>query len=171
MPPKSQAARREYAKRYYLANRDRLLKRAAAWRAGWTEEQRQRQAASARRASARYKAKDRGRAAFMAIASRYGLSRQKFDEMVRAQFGRCAICGKTDPRLVVDHDHETGRVRGLLCVNCNQGIGQLGDDIARLQLAIEYLREGANDAAKEQTTRQMGASRMPWEFDWQGAMR
>lgn len=54
--------------------------------------------------------------------------------------GRCGICGK-EPRsgFVIDHDHKTGRVRGLLCQRCNSGLGSLGDSIEGLKAAIAYL--------------------------------
>jgi hypothetical protein len=63
-----------------------------------------------------------------------------------AQKGCCAICGvhqneRSDGKdLAVDHDHETGEVRGLLCTNCNTGIGQLQEDPEVLLKAIEYLK-------------------------------
>jgi hypothetical protein len=73
---------------------------------------------------------------------RYGVSLEEYEEMLRAQDGRCAICG--DPpgkrRLAIDHCHETGRVRGLLCVRCNTLIGQADDSVERLRQAVLYLR-------------------------------
>lgn len=69
---------------------------------------------------------------------RYGLSHEKYTEMVEAQNGSCAIC-KAITDLLVDHDHNTGAVRGLLCRPCNSGIGQFYDSPARLLSAIEYL--------------------------------
>lgn len=51
----------------------------------------------------------------------------------------CAICG-SKVRLVVDHCHKTGRIRGVLCAKCNSAIGLLGDDTERLASAIEYLK-------------------------------
>jgi len=55
------------------------------------------------------------------------------------QDGRCLICLRDDLTLVVDHDHETYEFRGLLCGNCNAGIGMLGDDPERLMRAASYL--------------------------------
>jgi hypothetical protein len=60
--------------------------------------------------------------------------------MVASQGGRCAICGETPERLVVDHCHASGMVRGLLCQSCNFGIGHLRDSVERLQSAIQYLK-------------------------------
>lgn len=56
----------------------------------------------------------------------------------------CAICHRALPDLehglVVDHDHGTGKVRALLCGNCNTGLGQFAEDVVRMQRAIEYLK-------------------------------
>jgi hypothetical protein len=50
----------------------------------------------------------------------YGLSTEGYDAIIQRQNNRCAICGKTPPRLVVDHDHKTDAIRGMLCSPCNQ---------------------------------------------------
>lgn len=68
---------------------------------------------------------------------KYGLTRAQYDEM--AEKG-CAICGgQPSDRLYVDHDHKTGMVRGLLCHQCNSGLGMFKDDKSLLAKAIEYL--------------------------------
>ena len=54
----------------------------------------------------------------------------------------CYNCGRTDKKLVCDHDHETLAHRGWLCDNCNRSIGMLGDTIESLERAIKYLKEG-----------------------------
>lgn len=74
-------------------------------------------------------------------ASKYGLRADDYDRMLIAQRGGCAICKKIQPYgvLVIDHDHETGIVRGLLCVGCNAGLGLLGDTLEQLQEAVRYL--------------------------------
>jgi hypothetical protein len=72
---------------------------------------------------------------------KYGITEEQYRAFEIAQQGECAICGRQESRrrLSIDHDHETGEVRGLLCNNCNSGIGKLGDSVAHLQAAIAYL--------------------------------
>lgn len=80
------------------------------------------------------------------LRSRYGLTVADYDRMFASQGGVCALCGKPplggvkSQRLHVDHDHATGRVRGLLCNACNRAIGALGDDLAGVMRAVDYLR-------------------------------
>jgi hypothetical protein len=72
----------------------------------------------------------------------YGISVGEYDEMLAAQQGVCAICGRTprdDISLHVDHCHVTGRLRGLLCFRCNNGLGDFGHDPALLEAALGYL--------------------------------
>ena len=94
------------------------------------------------------------------LRRRYGITLIRYNEMLEAQNGCCAICGDPPgvtfgrlserregrrygrmrvPQLVVDHDHATGEVRGLLCVPCNGGIGLLRDNPEVLRSALKYL--------------------------------
>lgn len=77
------------------------------------------------------------------LRKNYGLTPQDVEDMKRGQDGLCPICERDLERegakMCVDHDHYTGEVRGLLCDDCNKGIGQLGDDPERLKRALEYL--------------------------------
>ena len=74
---------------------------------------------------------------------RYGLLPGDYESMLDMQDGRCAVCGRGDRRLCIDHNHVTGVVRGLLCFGCNTSIGLLNDSPDLLQAAIDYLRGGA----------------------------
>jgi len=72
----------------------------------------------------------------------YGITVEEYDEMFITQDERCLICNnKSKKRLSVDHDHNTGKVRGLLCSKCNTGIGMFGDDYHLVLRASEYLKE------------------------------
>lgn len=77
------------------------------------------------------------------IQAVYGISELGYQTLFTDQEGRCAICGvhqsRIPRRLHVDHDHRTGKVRGLLCGKCNSGIGLLKDEVSILQAAIQYL--------------------------------
>ena len=72
----------------------------------------------------------------------FGITADEVDALLAAQEGRCAICGGA-PRRVdgwhVDHDHDTGVIRGILCSRCNHAIGLLDEDPARLRAAADYL--------------------------------
>lgn len=72
----------------------------------------------------------------------FGISLADFETMLSNQGGVCAICGERPKRrrLAVDHCHQTGRVRGLLCYSCNVGIGALRDSPDVIRSAIAYLR-------------------------------
>jgi hypothetical protein len=72
------------------------------------------------------------------IKRTYGLTRTELDALVAAQGGLCAIC-ETNPAVHVDHDHVTGKIRGVLCFTCNVALGQLKDDVALFRKAIDYL--------------------------------
>jgi hypothetical protein len=78
------------------------------------------------------------------LLHKFGLTQGQYDELLFKQGGGCAICGGPQTgrgRFHVDHDHKTGEVRGLLCHGCNTGIGNLGENPARLEKAAAYLRQ------------------------------
>lgn len=75
----------------------------------------------------------------------YGITRDEYDQKLADQNNCCAICGthvsNTKRALAVDHDHDTNKVRGLLCGKCNTGLGQFQDSIELLEQAVNYLKE------------------------------
>ena len=82
------------------------------------------------------------------LRQRYGITVDEYDRMVRRQRGMCAICRRPPyprgSRLVVDHDHACGTVRGLLCSPCNSALGLMGDKPDRLEDAALYLSAHAD---------------------------
>lgn len=83
----------------------------------------------------------------------YKFSQEEYDIMLLAQGGVCAICKSDNPRcnkkskhFQIDHCHKTGKVRGLLCSNCNRGIGLLGDSIEIIERVMSYLNKEQKNA-------------------------
>lgn len=114
---KARAAARSWKKR----NPDRVRSYAKQWAAENPE-----------RRAEHYRVKSRKR--------KYAIARDAFHAMVESQCGLCAVCATFPPRgLCVDHDHSTGKVRGLLCSQCNSMLGMAKDDVAILHAAIAYL--------------------------------
>jgi hypothetical protein len=108
-----------------LASREGARRRRLRWEASHPEEFRR----AARRGS---------------IKSVYGLTLEEHDAILASQDGVCAICrgpalGRKGRWFDVDHDHVTGKIRGLLCMDCNRGIGALKDDPALCRAAADYL--------------------------------
>lgn len=116
----------KYCKQYYQKNRKQIQKRARQW---------QRENPGVRAKIHRENQ----------LKRKYGLTPEDYDQMLADQNGCCAICGgrqsKSNRRLAVDHDKETKRVRGLLCVSCNRGIGYLQHNTDILRNAVAYLEE------------------------------
>jgi len=85
------------------------------------------------------------------IKFKYGISGDEYDAMLEKQGGVCAICGNVNRsdafhrRLAVDHDHDTGIIRGILCSHCNNALGMVDDNIETLHNMIKYLK-GDNNA-------------------------
>lgn len=106
------ACKSEEARSYYLANREKILER-------------QKPGARA------YERK-----------KKYGISEEQFQEMLRESGGQCALGHEPeDGQLVIDHDHATGAVRGLLCRQCNWALGLMRDNPDRFRSAAVYLEE------------------------------
>lgn len=94
--------------------------------------------------------------------AKYGITLEEYDARYDAQNGKCLICGSDRLRigdgkpsgrdvLCVDHHHGSGEVRGLLCSSCNLGLGCLGEDIARLEAAIQYLQGAPNGSQQKRS--------------------
>lgn len=70
---------------------------------------------------------------------RYDITIEKFEELLQSQGSTCAICKQSTDDMCIDHDHTTGKVRGVLCRKCNMGLGLFKDNKEYLKNAIQYL--------------------------------
>lgn len=79
------------------------------------------------------------------LRKKYGISLYDYNRMLESQKGCCAICGGVAPGrygvFAVDHDHDTGEIRALLCDHCNVGLGNFHEDKELLTAAIQYLEK------------------------------
>lgn len=98
-----------------------------------------------------WRAADRNRERIYKMRSRYGIDADEYQRIHDAQGGVCAICGNAETSrhssgavksLAIDHCHESGDVRGLLCHRCNRVLGLLGDDPDLIRVAAEYVEMG-----------------------------
>jgi cell division protein FtsI/penicillin-binding protein 2 len=119
--------RREYALTYYYANHEKCKE--------------QSRVRKAKQASLQTE-DDKIRARETFLLRKFGILIADYDALLVSQNGVCAICRKTCPsgrRLAVDHCHDTGKVRGLLCTPCNTAIGLVKEDTLRLRALIDYI--------------------------------
>lgn len=92
---------------------------------------------------------NRERARRSRVKARYGITWQQRDQLIEEQDGKCAVCGDEfrNPKAThIDHCHDSGRVRGILCEGCNLGLGSFKDDPRRLLNAVAYLEKYKEDA-------------------------
>lgn len=132
----------------------------------WAQDNPERRAARAReyRASGRKEMADRK----SYLKRQYGLSVEGYDAMLASQDGVCAVCSRPPTpgiSLHVDHDHETGRIRGLLCFRCNNALGDMEDDPVLLRAAARYLEPPVpRDSSIECRLEELRSRRPAWEM-------
>lgn len=128
-------SKKETDHQYYLKNKERLIRSAT----GWNRKNRE----SHRKHDKKWRAKNptKSRAAY--LKRTYQLTIEEYELIKTIQEGRCAICLLKKPRLVIDHCHNSDKIRGLLCTTCNAGIGQFNDNVGLLFEAIKYLERHA----------------------------
>lgn len=125
--------RRSQGKARYLLNKEKIT--------AYTYKYRELNREKWLKYSAEYRKKNRLRIRVRAVLGKYKLTLEEYQRMFTEQKERCAICGIKDFSPKIDHNHKTGRVRGILCFNCNCALGAFKDDIVVLKSAIAYLRE------------------------------
>lgn len=145
---------KEKARLYRIKNRDRILAQRKKYYAKITPEQRlkwrlstkRRNPESIKNGQKRYYNSHKEKYMAYKMKDAYGLELNDYYALVTKQNGLCAICGEKPKqitgksrRLHIDHDHATGKIRGLLCHKCNNGLGCMDDNIQKLESAIKYL--------------------------------
>lgn len=139
-------AARTYYKEYQKSYHERRQKEDPEYRERRTENARKSSSYKGLTGEAKQKYIAKVRKAW--LKQSYGLTLEQYDEMYEQQRGLCKICHQPERRkykngavirLAVDHDHGTGVVRGLLCADCNKGLGQFKDNVDRLLEAAAYL--------------------------------
>ena len=146
-PEVRRAYMREYHKKWRAANPEKVKeyqRRHKFYGQQWRKDNPEKVRAYARKGSAKYRSANietvRKRDLFYYKKGKYGITETQYHEMVVAQAGRCPICGdefKKTPH--IDHDHDSGEVRALLCGRCNVGIAMLRHDPQIIQQAGAYL--------------------------------
>lgn len=127
--PERQVAKRARGRQWHAANPERTSTNGQRWRAANPEHN---------------KKKNRR----WELHTKYGITPEQFDDLLAAQNGECACCYTSEPggqwdTFCIDHDHTTGKIRGLLCHRCNLAIGMLGDSLEGVERAMEYMRRAA----------------------------
>jgi hypothetical protein len=124
------------ARARYPEVRDKAIARAKQWQI----DNRERHLENLRKRYQRPEVKRRERDTY--LQRKHGITVDEYEAMFVEQGGGCAICAKpprADISLHVDHDHATGRRRGLLCFSCNNALGNAGEDVERLLAFVDYL--------------------------------
>jgi len=127
----------ERAARRYVAKSAEIKAQVKRWQKANPERRRAYQA--------RYRAEHREQNRNGHLRRTFGLTLESYAELLEAQGGGCAICGRQareGSSLHVDHDHASGEVRGLLCFSCNAAIGKMADDPDRLHRSADYVDSG-----------------------------
>ena len=132
--PECKACTARRRKAWYAENREREIARVRQWAAEHPE---QYLANQERYKASGAKAKSNRRSH---LKRKYGLTEEHYQVMLAAQGGLCAIC-RSRPAAHVDHDHESGRIRALLCFNCNGALGHMLDNPGWLMAAMDYLEQ------------------------------
>jgi hypothetical protein len=138
---KTREEKNAYARQWKQENRDHVLELQRSYYHNETEEQRKHR----KEYDKEHHSKRRDKYNAHHREWRYGISPDEYNRLFESQNGRCAICGKPQSELKkalhVDHNHDSGEIRGLLCFTCNAGIGFFHDDIEVLRAAVLYLNK------------------------------
>ncbi len=144
---------RQRNKDYYEKNKDLMLAK--------NKKYRRENKAKINKQKRKYRTTEKGKLVmyFSKVKYKYGLTPEKYNEILVKQGGVCAICGKSqvdNKRLKIDHCHSSEKVRGFLCNNCNCLIGFADDSIEILASAIKYLSRKEEEIENSISDRRVG---------------
>lgn len=141
------SASRERVNRFHSKNPGKRTEYSKRWRAKYPEKAKALGREQQRRRQLRYGTEKRRLIAYKSLLKRkYGITLADYERMLVEQKGGCAVCSGITPygrgdRWHVDHDHKTGKVRGLLCSRCNTALGLMQDSVTVAESAAQYLRK------------------------------
>ena len=126
---------KEYSKNYYINNKDKVKEHNKNYYINNKDKVKEH--------SKNYYINNKDKHREQQLNRNYGITEEEYNQMFKAQNGNCAICSRNQSefktRLAVDHNHETGDIRSLLCANCNLMLGYAKDNAENLAKGIEYL--------------------------------
>lgn len=96
------------------------------------------------------------------LQQKYGITQSEYEILFLHQDGLCAICQCEADKLLVDHDHSTGKIRGLLCDECNKALGLLRDNPEYVLRAANYLKAHAESAEQSVHSIELGSNPVPY---------
>jgi hypothetical protein len=131
--------RKLYFQKYYLKNKVNIIKKAKVWKSKNHEKIKQ--------TLLKWRQKNPIYLQNKRLKERYNITVEEYNNLLKHQKSKCSICQKEETRILygvisklsVDHDHKTGKVRGLLCCRCNRTIGLVKEDVLILKYMIKYL--------------------------------
>jgi hypothetical protein len=134
------------AKRKTMSEEEKERRRAyfTAYRKVWRAENKERDRAMSRKTQAKQYEMDPVKHRQRSAAARYGITVPEYLALIESRSGVCDACGLVSAKtLHIDHCHATGKIRGVLCHNCNTALGNVKDDPRRLRSLIDYLAKAA----------------------------
>lgn len=146
--PKTQESRekaRVDGRKRYAANREKLIEQTRNWRDANLDK--------IRKYSKQYSIDNKQKIKSAALLRKYGITLKQYNDMLEIQSGKCSVCGELfsdkEQKLVVDHCHKTGRVRGLLCSRCNVALGFARDCPHVLRSLADYIEHHKDEQIRE----------------------
>lgn len=140
---------KEYHRQYHIKNKEKIALKSKRWKENNKEKVREADRRSKIKNREKIREGNRKRNRLRSFSKLYNITENDYNKMFVEQNGCCAICNMHQSEfkrvLAIDHCHNTGKVRGLLCIKCNMCLGGVNDNIEILQKMIKYLKNSRNE--------------------------